>query len=496
MALLGLLVGMEFMENAMFVFSAGHITGEIAAGPREFARVQAAYAVGSMLMIVLQQSASRHFGYRRYLVGAVALFTLGAFGSALSDTLTGLTVARLVQGLGGGALFTSARVLVPLLFAPADRPRAIAYFMLILFGLSAVGPALAGILVDGPGWSWIFVAVIPLGLLAIAGTWFLLPDDAGRGGEPVQWPAGPLLVVGAALTLLQLALSEARYAVFADPLPLLAGALAGLALLAWFVHHQWRHPSPFMRLSELRHPGYLLGLVLYFLHYLLSNSSGYVFPIFAERALGLHLVTVGWLNTLAALVSLFSAWAYLRVGPKLRDKRPLMAAGALLLALSAWLFQSTPPDVPPGALLLPLLAKGLFGTMLVLPVAGLTFRELGEHRFAHGYQGKNLMRQLAASFASAVSAVTLEDRQFADRAQLAALADPARPGVADWVSQAQAHYEQQGLAAPQAHAAALAALGRTVDQQSQLMACDDLYRVIAVVALLTAAIVLLQRRLK
>ena len=74
MALSGLLAGVEFLENGMFVFAASHIVGGVAAAPHEFAQVQAAYAVGSMLMIVLQQQLARHFGYRRYLMAALALF--------------------------------------------------------------------------------------------------------------------------------------------------------------------------------------------------------------------------------------------------------------------------------------------------------------------------------------------------------------------------------------------------------------------------------------
>ena len=64
MLLLGGLVAMEFLENGMFVFASSHILGGIGVAPREFAQVQAAYAVGSMLMIAMQQWLSRHFGYR------------------------------------------------------------------------------------------------------------------------------------------------------------------------------------------------------------------------------------------------------------------------------------------------------------------------------------------------------------------------------------------------------------------------------------------------
>src|SRR5205823_5009372 len=116
MLLLGGLIGLEFLENGMFVFAASYIVGGVDAAPREFAQAQASYAVGSMLMIVVQQSLSRRFGYRRYLTGALALLFVGTAAAAAAEGLAGLTAARFVQGFGAGALFTSGRILVNLLF--------------------------------------------------------------------------------------------------------------------------------------------------------------------------------------------------------------------------------------------------------------------------------------------------------------------------------------------------------------------------------------------
>ncbi|MDM0112483.1 MFS transporter [Variovorax sp. J22R133] len=496
MLLLGLIVGVEFLENGMFVFAASHIVGAIDAAPREFAQVQAAYAIGSMLMIVLQQWLSRHFGYRRYLSAALGLFLVGALASAASNDLPTLTLARLVQGFGGGAFFTSCRILVPMLFAPKDRPQALKRFMLVAFGLVATGPLLAATLVDAWGWRWVFLAIVPLTGLSLAGAWLLLPDDVGRGGEPVKWAAGPLLLFAAAITLVQLGLSQARYDFFAHPLHLLVIAVAGVGLLGWFLTHQWGHDEPLLRLRELRHPAYITGLVLYFLNYCLSNASGYLFPIYAERGLGIPIHATGLLNTFAALVSFGFAYLYIKRGARLPQKKPLMVTGALAMAIAAWLFASMPTGVPSSALLAALVAKGVFGVLLVLPVAGLTFRELGDERFAHAYQSKNLMRQIAGSFSTAIAAIALQDFQFANYSQLAATLSPANPQATGWLDSLQAGFVAHGLSAAQAHGAAMAELARIVEQQSLLVSCENLYRVLAALALATAAVVLLQRRLK
>lgn len=452
MLLLGLLTAVEFFENAMFVFGASHVMRGIGATPREFALVQAAYAIGSMLMIVKQQWLTRHYGYRRYLLAALALFAAGALGCAASHSLGELLFARLLQGVGGGALFTSSRILVNVLFAQADRPRALRYFMLLLFGASALGPAASALSIDQLGWQAIFLLALPPAMLAWLLCWWLLPETP-HDEAPSSYSPWPLLLFASAIICLQLMLSQARFDVFAHPLRLALGSLLGSALLAGFLWQQYRHPDPILRIRELNSPVYLAGLALYFLHYFLSSFSGYLFPIFAGQALALPLATTGWLNTLAGLFGVLVALAYLRWGRSLPSKKPLMLAGALAMALTAWWFAQLPADAGAGLLLPGLLCKGLFSVLLMLPVAGLTFRELGDERFAHGYQGKNLMRQIATSFASAVAAVLLHNRQLAIGHALA----PA---------------------------------------QALLLASQDLYRLLAGLALLTAAVVLLQRRLR
>lgn len=493
MLLLPFIVGVEFMENGMFVFSASHIAGGIDAAPREFAHTLAAYGIGSALMIVMQQWLARHFGYRRYLCGALALFAAGALACSASGTLAEMTLARLLQGFGGGALFTSGRVLVPLLFGAADRPRALRYFMLVLFGMVAGSPLLAAVLVEQWSWRWIFVAIVPFAALAIAGCWGLLPAGAGRGGEPVRWAAGPLLLFAAAITLVQFGLSEAQYDIFSNPLHLVLLAAAGTALLAGFLMHQWGHDEPLLRLRELRHPAFAMGLVLYFMHYCLSNAASYAFPILAERGLGLPLATTGLLNTFAALVTWAAAWGYIKVGSRLPRKKPIMIVGAGAMAVSALIFALLPPGAPAAALLPALAAKGVFGALLVLPVAGLTFRDLGDARFAHGYQSKNLMRQLAGSFATSVAAIALQNREFTRHAQIAAAVGTDRQG---WLDGAQAALVARGMAPEPAHEAALETLAGLVDQQALLMACNDLYRLLAALAALTVLVLLVQRRFR
>ena len=73
-----------------------------------------------------------------------------------------------MQGIGGGALFTTAFAIVANLYPPAERGR-INGALGGVFGLSSVlGPLIGGFIPDSFSWPWIFLVNLPLGLIAVA----------------------------------------------------------------------------------------------------------------------------------------------------------------------------------------------------------------------------------------------------------------------------------------------------------------------------------------
>lgn len=490
------MVGMEFLESGMFVFASSHILGAIGAAPQEFALVQMAYAVGNMLMVALQQALVRHFGYRHYLLLALLLFGLGDIGCALAGNLPELIAARMLEGMGGGAFFLSTRVLIPLLFSVSLRPLASRCFLLSIFAVGFVAPLLSATLVDGWGWPWVFWIVLPIVVLVAAGVQRLMPRQLGKSLQPVRWSFMPIALFMLAVGAVQWAFSEARYELFDRPDQLALAILAGVTLLGLFGLHQWRHDEPLLHLRDLTNPGFLAGLALYAMYYFIVNFSNYLFPQFAQQALGIPVVTTGWLNSFAGAVSFAAVLLYTRYSARIANKRAMMMAGCLCMAAAAWWMAALAPDAPLSALYGALAIKGLFGVLMILPVAALTWRALGDTHFAKGYQAKNLMRQMTVSLASATGAVALQNVRVAEQAELAGRINAANPAAVQWLDAAQRHFEQLGYGAAQAHGAALAELSALVDRQAVFIACQHLYHWIAAIAMAAAVIVMAQKRLR
>lgn len=494
MHLLGLLTAVEFFENVMFVFASSHILGGVEGAPHDLVAIQASYAAGSLLMIVQQQWLSQRFGYRRYLAAALALFIAGCVESGMSTSAAGLATARFFQGFGGGALFTSSRVLVNLMFPPAERPPAVRAFILWILGSTAAAPLVAAWLVNTGGWSWVFFGALPLALAALVGALWLLPA-AQPQAQRQPWPLLALAGFALGVFALQWLLASARFDFIAQPAHLLALGVAAVLALGAFFWHQWRHHAPLLPFHELGNPTFLIGLALYFAYYLLSNTGSYLFPVFAQQGLGFSIEATGLMNSASSLVSLLAVFAYMRAARRFPDRRPQLALGLAALVFSAWWFAQMPAGVGQELLWPGLLAKGVFGMLAILPVANLTFSQLGE-RFGQGYASKNLVRQFASSLATAFAAVGLQEKQMGVRADLLPQLSPDRPEVAQWMHGMEGVLAARGYGAQEAHQGALQLLAQSVDQQAQLVACEHLYLVLAACGLVLAAAVLLQRRFR
>ncbi|GGP24018.1 MFS transporter [Silvimonas iriomotensis] len=496
MALLGLTTAVEFFENSLFVFSSSHIQGGIDAGPQEFVLAVAAYACTSMLVIMKQAWLAHRLGYRNFLGAALALFALGALLSGFCNTPDQLILCRAIQGLGGGALFTSSRILINLMFNPKERGTAVRYFMIAIFSVSALAPALAGTWIENYSWRWVFWGVVPVAAVASLGCFLWLPVVVPKQQHGGDFTPIPLVIFGVGVISVQLALSEARFDFFAYPLHFALFVLVGVGALSWFTWHQYRHPSPVFVLRGLNNQVYLTGLGLYFIHYFLANFSNYLFPIYAERAQGVPVETAGWLNTFSSVVSFLVILGYLRWASRFKQKKPLMLTGVFALAACSLVFSFMPPGMPLSAFFLPLIAKGLFGVLLVIPVAGLTYRELKAEQFAHGYRNKNLLRQWSGSLAQAVAAIMMQNRQAAVYDYYAGFANEFNPAFNHMIATLKAVFMHEGMPADEATRAALAQVAGVVDHQVLLIACNDLYRVLALLALVSAAIIFAQKKLQ
>ena len=203
------------------------------------------------------------FGRRPIVIFAVGLFIIGSALSGLSQEMWQFILFRGVQGLGGGAVFPIALAVVADLYTPAERGKYLGLFG-AMFGLSSlIGPFIGGIFTDTIGWHWIFFVNVPLGLVALAILWRLLPaikrPDAGRNIDYIG-----ALVFTLAIAPFLVGLTNKTGAQWTDPS--VGGLiLVALALAVVFLWIESRVAEPIVPLGLFRIRTFSISVAAMFL---------------------------------------------------------------------------------------------------------------------------------------------------------------------------------------------------------------------------------------
>ncbi|MFD6229083.1 MFS transporter [Streptomyces sp. NPDC060232] len=196
---------------------------------------------------------------KAFAAGA-AVYAVASLASALATNVLWLDGARALAGIGGAAIFSCGAAIIATVFDGPARAKAFALFGTVAGVGVAIGPSLAGVLVQGLGWRWVFAVhavALLLVLLAVPAIAKAMPADGGSGAS-IDVPGSALFVV--AMVLLTTAIVQGSQWGWGSTgvLALFAGAVVVLAVFA-AVENRREHPM--LDLSVLRNRRFV-GLCL------------------------------------------------------------------------------------------------------------------------------------------------------------------------------------------------------------------------------------------
>ena len=159
---------LELLDTSIVNVAIPHMMGNLGATLDEIAWVSTGYIVANVIVLPITGWLSAFFGRRRYFAGSIALFTLASFLAGNAHSLDMLVFARIVQGLGGGALLSTSQAILYEEFPREEYGVAMAIFGVGVMVGPTIGPTLGGYITDHFGWPWIFYINLPFGMLAFA----------------------------------------------------------------------------------------------------------------------------------------------------------------------------------------------------------------------------------------------------------------------------------------------------------------------------------------
>jgi len=157
---------LELIDTSIVNVAIPHMMGNLGATIDEISWVSTGYIIANVIVIPMSGWLSAYFGRRRYLTGSIMLFVVSSFMCGAATSLGGLVLWRVIQGLGGGALLSTAQATLFESFPPEEAGIGQAMFGVGVMVGPTIGPTLGGWITDNYNWPWIFYINVPLGILA------------------------------------------------------------------------------------------------------------------------------------------------------------------------------------------------------------------------------------------------------------------------------------------------------------------------------------------
>jgi len=393
---------MENLDGTIIQTAAPTMAREFGVAPAELSIAMVAYLLAVAAGIPATGWLSLRIGIRPVLLTAIVVFTVASVLCAFAPTLTLLTLARVLQGIGGALMVPVGRLAVLSGTEPRDLLDAIAYLTWPALIAPVIAPALGGILTDTVGWRWIFLINVPLGIAAVVAGLRLIPHSEPQRGTPFD--VRGYLAIAFALILLT-AGAEALSA--DDPALEIVGAVAivGSAGVVWanIVASRQRTDTLF-DWSVLRRTTFRAGNLSGGVYRMIITGAPFLFTLLFQLA-------YGWSATVAGLMVIAVFVGNLGIKPfttplirRFGFRRILIWSNGLgMLVLLA--FVAIGPDAPVPVLILLLIVSGVFRSIGFSAYNTLQFADIEPEETTNANTLASALQQVAVALGLAVVAV-------------------------------------------------------------------------------------------
>ena len=256
-------VFMEVLDTSIANIALPHIAGSLSATPEEATWVLTSYLVANAIVLPMTGWLGNYFGRKRVLLTCIVLFTFASVLCGLAWSLPTLILARVFQGIGGGAMVPIAQSIMLESFPPQKRGLAMAAFAQGVVVAPILGPVIGGWITDSYSWRWIFYINVPVGILAaLMAKWVVEdPPYIKRNVEAtIDYIGFGLLAVW--LATMQIVLDKGQEADWFGAEWVCWFVAASVVSFISFIWWEFKAEHPLVDLRVFKNRNFTIGLIL------------------------------------------------------------------------------------------------------------------------------------------------------------------------------------------------------------------------------------------
>ncbi len=363
------------------------------------------YLLALAAVIPVTGWAARRFGARRIYMVSLVLFTLGSALCGLSTSIDSLVLFRVLQGFGGGMIMPVAMMIMAQVAGPQSMGRLMGFVSMPAMIAPILGPVVGGLILENLHWSWIFFVNVPIGVVAFAAGWKLLPHtDSGEAGK-LDLVGLALLPLGSAAIVY--GVSELGSGATLGSIDVLGPFFGGLALIAAFSVHALHVPRPLLdiRLYANRvfagasFVNFGLGAALF--------GAMILVPLYYQEVRGASVIATGLLTGPQGLGALVAMPIASRLTERFGGGRVALV-GVSVLSLSTIPLAFVGANTSILAISLVLVVRGLSIGLCFMPAMSAAFSSLRPEQISDATPQINALQRTGGAIGTAVLAVVLQ----------------------------------------------------------------------------------------
>ncbi|HKK13460.1 MAG TPA: DHA2 family efflux MFS transporter permease subunit [Gammaproteobacteria bacterium] len=402
---------MQILDTTIVTVALPHMQGQLGANREQIGWVLTSYLISSGIFMPLTGFMTDRFGQRTYLMVSIAGFTVASILCGLAANLDQIVLFRLAQGVAGAGLVPTAQAILVNAYPTEERGRAMAIFGVGAMVGPIMGPTLGGYLTQILNWRWTFFINVPVGLLALAGAWWFVPDTEKRERHP-DWIGFAFLAV--AVSAMQFVLDRGQQDGWFSSHVIQVSALLSVFGFACLILRNWemgRHAV--FRLSVFRDRNFaastlVLALFMFSMYGVLALQ-----PMMLESFLGYPAFTTGLALAPRGAASMLSMFLAGRLVNRL-GARPLIVTGLACVFFGTLVTAYYTPQVDVWWVVWPILFQGFGLGLVFVPLATVSFSTLPPAEAAEAAGVRQLARTIGGSLGVSVgSAIMAAESQAA-----------------------------------------------------------------------------------
>jgi DHA2 family multidrug resistance protein len=486
---------MEILDTSVANVALPHIAGNLSATTEEATWVLTSYLVSNAIVLPMTGWLGMRFGRKRLLTVCISLFTLSSVLCGIAPDLGFLIVARILQGIGGGALVPISQAVLLESFPREKRGVAMATFGMGVVVAPILGPTLGGWITDNYSWRWIFYINLPVGIFALLMAQAFVEDPPyikkAKAGA-VDFIGFGLLAVW--LGSLQIILDKGQQEDWFESPWMRWFAVISVVCFVGFVVRELRAGHPLVNLQVLKNRNFAAGVMLITVLGAVLYGTTAALPIFLQTLMGYSALQSGLTLSPRGLGAFVTTFIVGRLVGRVRN-RVLITIGFCLLAASSFWLGNINLQVSMRNVILPSVLNGVAISFIFTPLTTAAMGYLRQEQMANATGIFNLMRNLGGSFGIAFVSTIIVRRAQVHQALMVGHLTPFDPFYVERLAAAtKALTPQSGPVLAQAQAHGL--IYSTLLGQSSLWAFVENFRMFGFLCLLCLPLVLLFKRVK